>query len=87
MKVDKIVPCICVDHLPVTSEDACDYGMPDLAIGQGEWYSCYCRNCGRGGRWLNHKSAYLALKAWNKMQLSLWKYRKDLDVNGYLKGD
>lgn len=72
MKVNYIIPCVCIDHLPDTSDDACDYGMPDIAVGQGEWFSCYCRNCGRGGRWLNHTSVYKALKDWNECQLTCW---------------
>lgn len=74
MKVKYIVPCVCIDHMP-DAEDACDYGMPDIAVGEGEWFSCYCRNCGRGGRWLDRKSAYHALKHWNRVQFNLWGIR------------
>lgn len=74
MKVGKIIPCVCIDHYP-ESADSCDYGMPDIAVGQGEWFSCYCKLCGRGGRWLDHTSTYKALKEWNRMQRSLWRER------------
>ena len=74
MKVKYIVPCVCIDHMP-DAEDACDYGMPDIAVGKGGWFSCYCRNCKRGSRWLNKKSAYTALKEWNRFQFNLWGIR------------
>lgn len=71
MKVKKIIPCVCIDHYPETA----DYGMPDIAVGQGVWFSCYCRNCGRGGRWLDHTTSYKALRNWNEMQKGLWRER------------
>lgn len=74
MKAKYIVPCVCIDHIP-DAGDACDYGMPDIAVSQGELFSCYCRKCGRGGRWLGHQSAYKALKDWNRVQFNLWAER------------
>ncbi len=69
MKVNKIYPCVCIDRKP----ENCDEGMPDIAVGQGNWFSCYCRKCGRGGRFLQYNSAFKAIRAWNEMQKSLWR--------------
>lgn len=74
MKVKKIIPCVCIEHYPETA-DSCGYGMPNIAVGQGEWFSCYCRNCGRGSRFLQWQSTYKALKDWNKIQKSCWERR------------
>lgn len=75
MRVPDIVPCVCVDHKPNVM-DSCYYGMPQLKVSVGldtsrQFYSAYCPNCGRGGC-IGYKSAYLALKGWNKMQTGLW---------------
>lgn len=67
MKVDKIIPCICCDHEPDCG-DSIYYGMPNLKVTDGmESFSAYCPNCGRGGC-IQYKSAYLAIKGWNKIQ-------------------
>ena len=78
MRVKKIIPCVCIDHIPDAS-DSVYYGMPQLKVSCGlgasmQFYSPYCPNCGRGGC-AEYKSAYLALKSWNEMQESLlaWK--------------
>ena len=83
MRVGKIVPCVCIDHYPNGLED----GMPDIAVGQGEWFSCYCRNCGRGGRWLDHESAFKALRDWNRVQKKLWQERCYEDWYAVFKRD
>lgn len=75
MRVPDIVPCVCVDHKPDVA-DSCYYGMPQLKVSVGldtskQFYTPYCPNCGRGGC-IEYKSAYLALKGWNKMQTELW---------------
>ena len=70
MKVDHIETCICADHEP-TCADSVFYGMPQLKVtggGNNQWFTPYCPNCGRGGC-SEHKSAYLALKHWNNMQI------------------
>ena len=69
MKVNKIIPCVCCDHEP-NSGDSVYYGMPHLKVCGGKpetYFECYCPNCGRGGL-IQHKSAYLALKDWNRLQ-------------------
>lgn len=69
MKVNKIIPCVCCDHEP-NSGDSVYYGMPQLKVCGGKpetYFECYCPNCGRGGL-IQHKSAYLALKDWNRLQ-------------------
>lgn len=76
MKVKKIYPCVCIKEDP-EEKNLIDYGMPDLAVSQitnrgNIWMSAYCRNCGRGDRWMNQKSAYYALKYWNEIQKTCW---------------
>ena len=78
MKVDKIIPCVCIDHEP-TAADSVHYGMPQLKVSgyeKNQWFTPYCPNCGRGGM-SEHKSAYLALKHWNGLMECLWKHEKD----------
>nr|DAH61598.1 MAG TPA: RNA polymerase III-like protein [Caudoviricetes sp.] len=73
MKVDHIETCVCIDHEP-TVADSVYYGMPQLKVTNGQEWSAFCPNCGRGGC-LDFKSQYLALVHWNKMQKGL----KNLD--------
>ena len=69
MKTD-IIPCICCDHEPDYG-DSVYYGMPQLKVtDKMDYFEVYCPNCGRGGMF-QYKSAYLAIKEWNKMQESL----------------
>ena len=69
MKTD-IIPCICCDHEPDYG-DSVYYGMPQLKVtNKMDYFEVYCPNCGRGGMF-QYKSAYLAIKEWNKMQESL----------------
>ena len=81
MRVHDIVPCVCVDHKPDVM-DSCYYGMPQLKVSVGfvdtsrQFYTPYCPNCGRGGC-IEYKSAYLALKGWNKMQTELWHIKEN----------
>ena len=78
MKVDKIIPCVCIDHEP-NAGDSVFYGMPQLKVaggGENQYFTPYCPNCGRGGC-SEHKSAYLALKHWNKLMEICWKHEKD----------
>ncbi len=70
MKVKNILPCICADH-EATAADSVFYGMPRLYVSAGQRYSAYCPECGRGSNYDDCKSAYLALKKWNKMQTGL----------------
>ena len=73
MKVDKIIPCVCVEHIP-NCGDSVYYGMPQLKVSGGgsrQRFSPYCPNCGRCGI-SEHKSAYLALKYWNELMEKLW---------------
>ena len=74
MKLEKIMPCICVEHLP-ESGDSSYYGMPQLKVTQifqGKlWYTHFCPNCGRGG--LNQfKTPEQAFRDWNELQERLW---------------
>ena len=76
MTVDKIIPCVCIEHIPTVSDSA-HYGMPELRLCQGafkhrQFYTPYCPKCGRGGC-SEHTSPYLALKHWNQMMIGLWK--------------
>lgn len=69
MKVDKIIPCICM-------KDKEDYGslfdgMPILYVDKNQHYSYVCPKCGKGLKLSQYKSAYLALKNWNEMQQKL----------------
>lgn len=70
MKVKNIIPCICADH-EATVTDSVFYGMPKLYVSTGQRYSAYCPKCGRGGSMSEHKSAYYALKDWNRIQTNL----------------
>lgn len=70
MKVDKIIPCVCWD--PNNTDSIYD-GMPQLTVSGGKphtFFTAFCPNCGRGGL-IEYKSAYLCLRAWNKMQEEL----------------
>ena len=72
MKVEKILPCICVEHEP-SGGDSVYYGMPQLKVCGGKpntYFEAYCPHCGRGGIF-QYKSAFLALKAWNELQEQL----------------
>ena len=68
MKVDKILPCICT---PEYNRAASLYdGMPLLKVSGGKpntYFTPFCPKCGRG-RMIEYKSAYHALREWNKMQ-------------------
>lgn len=65
-----IIPCVCCDHEP-SAGDSVYYGMPQLKVTQNmEYYEIFCPRCGRGGL-LQFKSAYLAVKDWNEMQIML----------------
>lgn len=80
MKVDKILPCVCsvpVDYI----KDSYD-GMPRMTVSFGQRYSAYCPKCGRGSELGDYKSAYLALRYWNKLQETLYSY-EGKDVNNY----
>lgn len=70
MKVKDIIPCICADH-EATAADSVSYRMPRLLVSAGQRYSAYCPECGRGGSMGEHKSAYYALKYWNRIQTDL----------------
>lgn len=74
MRVPNIVPCVCTERRPDAS-DSVYYGMPQLKVSGlnsgTQFYAPYCPNCGRGGC-TEYRSAYLALKSWNKMQERLW---------------
>lgn len=74
MKVENIVSCICCDG--IESDNSSDFGMPQLVLHQfisGYSFSAFCPNCGRGSKLDDYKSAYLALKHWNKLQSDLRK--------------
>lgn len=77
MKVDRIIPCICIEHEPESAVDGA-YGRPELQLYGGfDAYSYSfipkCPVCGRGGLH-SFPSAYKALKDWNEMQKDLWDY-------------
>ena len=79
MTVEKIIPCVCIDHEP-TSADSVYYGMPQLKVSNSiskhkQFWSAFCPKCGRGGC-LEYKSAYLALRHWNELMESLWRFEK-----------
>lgn len=66
MKIDKITPCVCRDHVPDCG-DSVYYGMPVLTPTiNGRFFETKCPVCGRGGL-TQHKSAYPALTNWNKL--------------------
>lgn len=53
MKVDKITPCVCIDHKPTLS-DSVHYGMPQLKVsggGKSLRFTPYCPNCGKKLMW------------------------------------
>lgn len=66
MKVEKVIPCVCVPH-PPTAGDRTLYGMPIIHT-NGSYFSCECPVCGRGGKFLQHNSAFMALRYWNEIQ-------------------
>ena len=70
MKVSKVVPCVCAPH-PPTVADSSRYGMPIIHT-NGQFFSCECPVCGRGGKWLDSKTAYQALKKWNEIMLDCY---------------
>ena len=83
MTVDKIIPCVCTDHNP-TVADSVYYGMPQLKVSGAtsyhkQFWTAFCPVCGRGGC-VEYKSAYLALKAWNDMQKSLYEFEKGIFI-------
>lgn len=67
MKVDKVIPCVCVPH-PPTVGDSVRYGMPIIHTSNGQFFSCECPVCGRGGKFLEHNSTFKALRDWNRIQ-------------------
>lgn len=75
MKVERVVPCVCLDH-QLTVADSVYEGMPQLKVEpSGKFFTAYCPKCGRGGC-VQYKSEYLALNHWNKMQMMLWQREK-----------
>ena len=78
MKLEKIRCCVCIEHEPTTA-DSVSYGMPQLVVTRGQRYSAFCPNCGRGSKMDEHKSAYLALKAWNDTQERLLRIKAVFD--------
>ena len=76
MRVEKIAPCVCIDHKPDRVASGHD-GMPELSIYTGDvpysyWFSAFCPNCRRGSKLQSHRSAYFALLYWNDIQKSCW---------------
>lgn len=76
MKVEKIAPCVCIDHKPDRTASGHD-GMPELSVYTGDipysyYFSAFCPKCGRGSKLQSHKSAYFALHYWNDIQKSCW---------------
>lgn len=77
MTVNRIIPCVCCDH-PPSVDDCSSYGMPILIPSNAlkahqQFWIAKCPACGRGGV-IQYNSAYLALKHWNGMQISLHAY-------------
>ena len=78
MKIE-IIPCICSE--PIDELANIYDGMPQLKVtnfNKGcntQYYEAFCPKCGRGGI-LQFRSAYLALKDWNKMQRSIRKIER-----------
>lgn len=84
MTVDKIIPCICAREA-ILQDKWSDEGMPQLIVRNGrslhkQFWSVFCPKCGRGSKQDDHKSAYLALKHWNRFQSFLW----DMEEKGDL---
>lgn len=80
MTVDFIIPCVCCDH-PPSVDDSTGYGMPELGVcnslvAHKQFWWVKCPVCGRGGKCIQYKSPYLAIKAWNEMQVNLYNYAK-----------
>ena len=77
MTVQKIIPCICsADDYEEMSLNDSFYGMPYLAVQNSlkdhqQFWTYWCPKCGRGGKFLEFASPYLALKDWNKLQTGL----------------
>lgn len=71
MTVDRVIPCICAPDYEERKIECVYYAMPQLKVTDTyrgkQFFEAYCPNCGRGGLF-QFKSAYLALKDWNKMQ-------------------
>ena len=92
MKIDKIIPCVCCDHEP-SVEDSCYYGMPQIKVyttklSGNTYFSAFCPKCGRGGV-SDFKTVNAALKEWNILQKTLYKWKnkkgenQDEDTNIY----
>ena len=90
MRVAKIWPCICIDHEP-DCRDSVTYGMPQIRVSGcrtfeskdgGYRYMPYCPRCGRGGMF-DFRTDYAALKYWNELQESLWRF----EVEGLFVGE
>lgn len=67
MKVDKIAPRKCTPEYD--SAVSLYDGMPLLRVSGGKpytFFTAFCPKCGCETR--EHKSAYLALRAWNELQ-------------------
>lgn len=75
MKVDRVLRCICADHEP-NGGDSVYYGMPQLRVSETSLFEAYCPSCGIGGMF-QFKSAYLALKHWNRTQRELRIFRQN----------
>lgn len=76
MTVERVFPCVCVDHEPDAS-DCCDYGMPKLYVANStkphrQFWMAYCPNCKRGLPGHEVLSPYKALKQWNELQRKCW---------------
>lgn len=84
--VKKIVPCVCSETPSEANwyEKSVYYGMPQLKVSDGmiehrQFWSAFCPSCGRGGCG-EDRSPYLALKRWNEMQIQLWRFERDIDI-------
>lgn len=77
MTVDKIIPCVCAAHPPISVIND-SYGMPVLAPRNGskphqQYWSVYCPDCGRGSKLMDCRSAYMALQKWNEIQKTCYR--------------
>lgn len=84
MTVDKIIPCICAREA-ILQDEWSDEGMPQLIVRNGitphkQFWSAFCPKCGRGSKLDDYKSAYLALRNWNRFQSNLWEMETKGDL-------
>ena len=92
MKIDNIVPCVCIKYKPKSSVSTY-YGLPILRVcavtykgKPNNLFQAVCPNCGCTTLH-QYKSAYLALLAWNNHIQTQWKSTNPVTGKRYYNYD